>query len=122
MQFTRIVPVIGLAVFISYAAREPQADPRMKGAFRKPAENGWTYVHLEGTPAISSSRRLYDSAYRSDDAALGCPHPLATSARLDSPRSATRAASRFRRLTVAPVSSDSLPITPLDFRQKKKKE
>ena len=23
----------------------------MKGAFRKPAENGWTYVHLEGSPA-----------------------------------------------------------------------
>ena len=23
----------------------------MKGAFRKPAENGWTYVHLEGAPS-----------------------------------------------------------------------
>jgi hypothetical protein len=23
----------------------------MKGAFRKPAENGWTYVHLEGSPS-----------------------------------------------------------------------
>jgi hypothetical protein len=26
-------------------------DPRMKGAFRKPAEDHWTFVHLEGTPA-----------------------------------------------------------------------
>jgi hypothetical protein len=38
-------------IFLVHAAREPQADRRMKGAFRKPAENGWTYVHLEGSPA-----------------------------------------------------------------------
>ena len=25
-------------------------DPRMKGARRQPAMNGWTQVHLEGTP------------------------------------------------------------------------
>ena len=37
------------------AARQPQPgssqDPRLKSAFRKPAENGWTMVHLEGSPA-----------------------------------------------------------------------
>ena len=34
-----------------HAARGPQNDPRLKGAFRKPKQSGWTYVHLEGTPA-----------------------------------------------------------------------
>ena len=32
-------------------ARDSQSDPRLKKAFRKPAENGWVFVHLEGTPA-----------------------------------------------------------------------
>src|SRR5271163_2818359 len=26
-------------------------DARLKGAFRRPVQNGWTYVHLEGSPA-----------------------------------------------------------------------
>src|SRR5882672_1107321 len=26
-------------------------DPRLKRAFRKPAQNGWVFVHLEGKPA-----------------------------------------------------------------------
>jgi hypothetical protein len=38
--------MVGLA-----ASRAPSADPRMKGGFRKPAVSGWTYVHLEGSPA-----------------------------------------------------------------------
>jgi hypothetical protein len=33
------------------AARAPRTDPRLQGAYRRPAENGWTYVHLEGSPA-----------------------------------------------------------------------
>jgi hypothetical protein len=32
------------------ASTTPKADARMKGAFRRPAVSGWTYVHLEGTP------------------------------------------------------------------------
>jgi hypothetical protein len=28
----------------------PKADERLKGAFRRPAVNGWTFAHLEGTP------------------------------------------------------------------------
>lgn len=31
--------------------KEVKSDPRLKGAFRKPAQNGWTFVHLEGTPS-----------------------------------------------------------------------
>jgi hypothetical protein len=33
------------------ASKSPKADPRLKGAFRRPPVDGWTYVHLEGTPA-----------------------------------------------------------------------
>src|SRR5579864_9516057 len=33
------------------ASMTPKADARLKGAFRRPAVNGWTFVHLEGTPA-----------------------------------------------------------------------
>ncbi len=33
------------------ASTAPKADERLKGAFRRPAVNGWTFVHLEGTAA-----------------------------------------------------------------------
>jgi hypothetical protein len=36
---------------VASASKTPKTDLRMKGAFRRPAVNGWTYVHLEGTPA-----------------------------------------------------------------------
>jgi hypothetical protein len=42
--------VIGLAS-ISLAARIGDSDPRLKNAFRRPQRDGWTYVHLEGSPA-----------------------------------------------------------------------
>lgn len=31
-------------------ARDPQADPRFKNSSRAPDRNGWTFVHLEGSP------------------------------------------------------------------------
>ena len=43
--------VLATAGLLLFAAREPQADSRLKNAFRKPQQNGWTFVHLEGTPA-----------------------------------------------------------------------
>jgi len=33
------------------AAQSGASDPRMKNAFRRPTENGWTFVHLEGSPS-----------------------------------------------------------------------
>jgi len=49
---------IALAVVVSTilvaavaASMTPKSDARLKGAFRRPAVNGWTFVHLEGTPA-----------------------------------------------------------------------
>jgi hypothetical protein len=42
--------VLLLAAAVAMLPREPQADSRLKNAFHKPQQNGWTFVHLEGTP------------------------------------------------------------------------
>src|SRR5947207_2011469 len=42
--------VFGLAS-VCAAARIGESDPRLKNAFRRPQREGWTYVHLEGSPA-----------------------------------------------------------------------
>ena len=49
----RTYPVILLMALVvaALAVRIPNPDPRMKNASRKPPQDGWTYVHLEGTPA-----------------------------------------------------------------------
>src|SRR5512140_2993083 len=53
----RFAAVVGLVILVAVAgsmlgrSAPPQADGRLKGAYRKPANNGWTYVHLQGTPA-----------------------------------------------------------------------
>lgn len=44
-----LVLLFGAAVAL--VSREPQSDPRLKNAFRRPSQNGWTFVHLEGAPA-----------------------------------------------------------------------
>ncbi len=41
--------IVCLASF-SLLVAAPVSDPRIAGAFRRPAENGWTFVHLEGDP------------------------------------------------------------------------
>ena len=47
-----IALVCCVIVFAAVAASTtPKVDERLKGAFRRPAVNGWTFVHLEGTPA-----------------------------------------------------------------------
>jgi len=33
------------------AQKDAQVDPRLQHSFRRPAQNGWTFVHLEGQPA-----------------------------------------------------------------------
>jgi Phospholipase B len=35
---------------IQLVSREPATEPRLKGAFRHPENNGWIFVHLEGNP------------------------------------------------------------------------
>jgi len=44
-----VLGVLGLAA--APAAREPQVDPRVKKSFRRAEQNGWVFVHLEGTPS-----------------------------------------------------------------------
>src|ERR1700736_1742756 len=47
-----IAIVCSMILFAAAAATvKPKADERLKGSFRRPAVNGWTVVHLEGTPA-----------------------------------------------------------------------
>jgi len=43
-------------------------DPRLTGAFRRPAEHGWTYVHLAGTPAQIGFQHGYLLAPEIEDA------------------------------------------------------
>jgi hypothetical protein len=40
-----------LGLVFPLASKQSKSDPRLKGAFRRPEKNGWTFVHLEGTPA-----------------------------------------------------------------------
>jgi Phospholipase B len=42
-------------------------DPRLAGAFRRPAENGWTYVHLTGTPSQIGFQHGYLLSAEIDD-------------------------------------------------------
>jgi hypothetical protein len=45
--------LISITVILISGIAKPahSADPRLKGAYRKPPQSGWTYVHLEGTPS-----------------------------------------------------------------------
>ena len=40
-----------LAAVLPIFPKDAPTDPRLKGAFRKSPQNGWTFVHLEGTPS-----------------------------------------------------------------------
>ena len=53
MRRTAIVTtlIFLLALTVSFFAKDATNDPRLKGAFRRPEKNGWTFVHLQGTPA-----------------------------------------------------------------------
>jgi len=40
-----------IILMITLASAARAANPtELKGAFRQPQKNGWTYVHLEGSP------------------------------------------------------------------------
>jgi len=59
-------------------ARDSQPDARLKKSFRKPPLNGWTYVHLEGSPADIGFQHGYLLASEIDDTfkviSLGLTH------------------------------------------------
>jgi hypothetical protein len=45
-----VILALGLAS-LGAAARIGDSDPRLKNSFRRPQRDGWTYVHLEGSPS-----------------------------------------------------------------------
>jgi Phospholipase B len=51
----------------STANHQPKPDARLKGAFRSPERNGWTFVHLEGTPAEIGYQHGYLLSDRIED-------------------------------------------------------
>jgi hypothetical protein len=50
-RIAAVVAVFVLALALALASREPQADARLKSASRHAAQNGWIWVHLEGSPS-----------------------------------------------------------------------
>ena len=53
------VALLLLAVTLMLASREPQTDSRLKNAFRRPEQNGWIFVHLEGAPVVIGYQHGY---------------------------------------------------------------
>jgi hypothetical protein len=53
--------ILGLAAFTVFilSAKAGAKDDRLKGAFRKPADHGWIFVHLEGSPAARGFQHGY---------------------------------------------------------------
>jgi hypothetical protein len=53
-RFAVLAGIISAAIALSFSsASAPRAntqDSELKGAFRRPEKNGWTFVHLQGTP------------------------------------------------------------------------
>ena len=49
-RFVALV-VLAVAGTLAVLAHDQAASPRMKGAFRRAPVNGWTFVHLEGSPS-----------------------------------------------------------------------
>ena len=47
----RLFPILLLALTIPALAKDAPSDPRLKNAFRRPEQNGWTFVHLQGSPS-----------------------------------------------------------------------
>jgi len=67
-----LVALIGLVCMAAdtkpAAKQDSSTDPRLAGAFRRPAQNGWTYVHLTGTPSEIGFQHGYLLAPEIDDA------------------------------------------------------
>jgi hypothetical protein len=60
MRLPSLGGLLGLLALISAARLSAHTpDPRLDGSFRKPSENGWTIVHLEGSPATIGFQHGY---------------------------------------------------------------
>src|ERR1035437_3753794 len=69
MRRIAFVAAVLLAAFaLAHAAREPQPDPKLKNAFRRAEQNGWIFVHLEGSPSDIGYQHGYLLAREIEDA------------------------------------------------------
>ncbi len=59
MRRVAVLASVLLALAVVLVSREPQPDARLKNAFRRPAQNGWIFVHLEGAPAVIGYQHGY---------------------------------------------------------------
>src|SRR5215472_2736934 len=70
--------LIAFGMCAAPAAREPQSDSKLKKSFRRPDQNGWIFVHLEGTASEIGYQHGYWLAPEIEDAqkvvALGLTH------------------------------------------------
>jgi hypothetical protein len=70
--------VVCVGICAAAPARNSSSDQRLKKAFRKPEQNGWIFVHLEGTPAEIGFQHGYLLAPEIEDTqrvvALGLTH------------------------------------------------
>jgi hypothetical protein len=77
-RFAGLLLVVNFALSAAPPAREPQADPRLRKASRRPEQNAWNFVHLEGTPAEIGFQHGYLLAAEIEDAhkvvVLGLTH------------------------------------------------
>lgn len=68
MRRTAVEIVLLLVVLsLPVLAQNSANDPRLEGASRQPARNGWTFVHLEGTPAAIGFQHGYLLAAEIED-------------------------------------------------------
>src|SRR6202789_2455512 len=69
---------LSLASLYAAAAHATPSDPRLAKAVRKPDQNGWIFVHLEGTPSEIGFQHGYLLAPEIEDAqkviVLGLTH------------------------------------------------
>ncbi len=69
---------LSCASLYAAAAHANPSDPRLAKAFRKPDQNGWIFVHLEGTPSEIGFQHGYLLAPEIEDAhkviVLGLTH------------------------------------------------
>ena len=67
--------IVGLLILVaatvlasSAATEQAKADARLSDSFRRPAQNGWTFVHLQGSPAEIGFQHGYLLAAEIEDA------------------------------------------------------
>src|SRR5271157_867486 len=68
-RFTLLLAgLVLVAAALPVYPRQVKPNAHMKGAFRKPAQNGWVFVHLEGTPLDMGFQHGYLLAREIEDA------------------------------------------------------